>query len=115
MSKRLFYFVLVFVKGETMKQSKDIQRNALCSGVKSPAVMLSLFPQTAPDIGFLSYLFPRLIKSRQIQRGGNYVIPDANKAVYSALHEKQDVWNVIEKAVVGRLEGLQVCSEASFS
>jgi hypothetical protein len=32
-----------------------------------------------------------------------------------ALHEKQNVWNVIAKAVVKRFVGLQVCSEESFS
>jgi hypothetical protein len=56
--------------GKTMIQIKDLSKNALCAGVKSPAVMQSLFTQTAPHIGFLIQFFPTLIISRVIQNKG---------------------------------------------
>jgi hypothetical protein len=114
MSKILFYFVSVYL-GKVMIQGKDISKNALCSGVKSPVVRQSLLSQVAPDIGFLTQFFPSLIISRVTQNRGKYGIPNMKYAGLPALHEKQNVWNVIAKAVVDRFEGLQVCSEVSFS
>ena len=93
-----------------MIQIKDLSKNALCSGVKLPVVRQSLFTQTAPDIGFLIQFFPSAIISAVFQNKGRYGIPNMKCAGLPALHEKQNVWDVIAKAVVDRFEGLQVCS-----
>ena len=95
--------------GKVMKQIKDLSKNSLCSGVNSPVVRQSLLAQVAPDIGFLIQFFPSLIKSRVFQNKGEYGIPNMKCAGLPALHEKQNVWNVMTKAVVSRIEGLQVC------
>jgi len=92
-----------------MKQIKDLSKTSLCSGVKPPVVRQSLLAVTAPDIGFLTQFFPSLIISRVFQNRGEYGIPNMKCAGLPALHEKQNVWDVIAKAVVERIVGLQVC------
>jgi hypothetical protein len=51
-----------------MIQIKDLSKNALCAGVKMPAVMQSFTVQVTPAIGFFDTVNPSLIISRVNQK-----------------------------------------------
>jgi hypothetical protein len=84
-----------------MVQFKDLSKNALWLGVKSPAVMQSLFSQTAPTIGFFDTVNPVLIISSTKQKQ-RYLWDSKrkNSGCNSALHERQISLECDNKTVV---------------